>query len=99
MASFSSTGGFSLVDGRALTVAGPVTDGTSVTLNTAGALALNGTLNTGALSLTATGAITQSGGSIAATSLAGSGAGVTLNAAGNSITTLACVSAARAVSR
>ncbi len=88
LASFSSTGGFSLVDGRALTVAGPVTDGTSVTLNTAGALALNGTLNTGPLSLTAVGAISQPGGSVTATSLAGGGAGVTLNAAGNSVATL-----------
>ena len=88
LAGFSSAGGFSLVDGGAMTVTGPLTDSTAVTLNTAGALALNGTVQTGALSLTTSGAISQPGGSITATSLTGSGAGVTLGATGNSIATL-----------
>ena len=91
LAAFSSAGGFSLVDGSALTVTGPVTDSTSVTLNTAGTLALNGTVQTGALTLTATGAITQPGGSLIATSLAGSGAGIALNSTGNSVGSLANV--------
>ncbi len=89
LAGFSSTGGFSLTDGQALTVTGTVSDGTAVTLAAGGKLALNATVQTAALSLTATGAITQPGGSITASSLGGSGAGVALTAAGNSVATLA----------
>ena len=67
---------------------GPVTDGTSVTLTAGGTLSLAAAVQTGALSLTATGAITQPGGGITASSLTGSGAGVALTAAGNSVGTL-----------
>ncbi len=88
LAGFSSAGGFSLADGRALTVSGPVTDGTSVALNVTGGVTLNGSVQTGALTLAATGVITQPGGAITANSLAGNVAGATLTASGNSISTL-----------
>ncbi len=87
LGSFSSTGGFTLVDQAALNVAGPVTDGTSITLSTPGALSLSGSLQTGALSLSAL-AVTQPGGSVVASSLTGSGQSVALTQRGNQIGTL-----------
>ena len=88
LSGFSSAGGFSLNDGQALAVTGPVMDSTSVAIATTGTLSLGGTVTTGALSLTATGAITQPGGSIVASSLSGSAGGVSLTQRGNQIGTL-----------
>ena len=90
LGSFSSVGGFALADGQSLTVAGPVTDATAVSLSAAGSLSLAGTVTTGALGLTATGAIAQPGGSLIATSLTGSAGtgGASLTQAANQIGTL-----------
>ena len=85
LGSFGSSGGFTLVDGTALSVTGPIGDATSVTINTAGALTLTGPVTTGVLSLVAGGGIGQSGGSIIASTLTGSGAGVALSQAGNQV--------------
>ena len=87
LGAFSSTGGFTLANSTPLTVAGPLTDTASITLDT-GALALTGTLNAPTLVLTATGAITQTSGHITATTLSGSAASADLSQAANAIGTL-----------
>ena len=43
LGSFATTAGLSVVDSRALTVTGPVTDGRSIALSAAGPLTLSGT--------------------------------------------------------
>ena len=88
LGAFSSTGGFTLANGRNLAVAGPVNDATSVNLDIAGDLALQGTVTTGSLVANA-GSITQPGGTIRASSLAGSSTGsASFDQPGNAITTL-----------
>ena len=78
---------FTLVDGRSLTVAGPV-DPTSVSLTTTGDLAITQTITADTVTLTAGGAITQSrGGAVIAGTLTGRAASATLGG-GNQIDTL-----------
>ncbi len=85
LGNFGEPFGFALVDGESLTVTGPVTDRTGIRLSTVGALTLSGVIQTDGLELIAGGAITQPGGSILASGLRGSGAGVALTQSGNSI--------------
>ena len=88
LSGFSSSGGFQFTDQSALQVTGPVTDGASVGLSAAGALTLNGTVQTAALSLASGGAITQPGGSLVASTLSGSAQNAALGQRGNQVTTL-----------
>ena len=82
----TSKAGFALSDTGALSVAGAVTDATSVGLN-ASALALSGTLSAPSVTLTATdGGIDQTAGAVAAGTLTGS-----------SVTTAALTSTGRRV--
>ncbi|MET3497437.1 autotransporter outer membrane beta-barrel domain-containing protein [Variovorax boronicumulans] len=69
--------GFSLTNGKALTVSGPLVSTAGVALaTTAGNLAINSTVGGAGVSLNAAGAITQGAGSvITATSLSGAAAG------------------------
>jgi filamentous hemagglutinin family protein len=93
------TGALNLLDTGGLTVTGAVGATGGVTLQTSGALTLNGNVNagTGNVSLTTTGAgnaITQTGGVITAgtLTLATNNASATLNSATNAITNLGAVS-------
>jgi filamentous hemagglutinin family protein len=89
LGSFSSAGGFALTNGASLIVAGPVTDTASITLaTTTGGLNFAGVVNAPTIALASAGAITQTSGSLTATLLTGSGAGVALSSATNAITTL-----------
>jgi filamentous hemagglutinin family protein len=92
LGSFTSGSGFALQDARTLTVAGPLTDATGISLTTtAGDIVLSGDVTTtfGTLLLTSAGAITQTGGTVTAATLDGSAAlGVGLTLAGNAIVTL-----------
>ena len=88
LGAFSSGRGFTLADGQALSVTGPVADLTSIGLTVAGALTLNGTLNAPTVTLAAAGAITQPGGGITATTVTGSGASAALASSGNAVTNL-----------
>ena len=88
LGSFSSAGGFSLVDGQALTVTGPVTDSASVALTTAGVMTLAGVVSAPAVSLVASGPIEQSGGSLVASALSGSGASVSLGQPANIVSSV-----------
>jgi hypothetical protein len=85
LGSFSTTSGFTLNDGRALTVSGPVTDGASVALTSIGTLTLAGNITAPIVSLTATNSngTAAARGDIVATAgtIAGS-SGITLVAAG-----------------
>ncbi len=92
LAAASSVGGFSLVDAGALTVTGPVADATAVSLR-AGTLTLAGPITTGALSLTAGQALTQTAGTLTAASLSGSAGSAALRGA-NAIASLGNFSAA-----
>src|SRR5581483_899360 len=88
LANFRSSGGFSLADGRALTVAGPVTDSARISLNIAGNLTLTGALDAPAVQVAVTGAFTEPGGSIATTTLRGNAGSATLLGTGNTIASL-----------
>ncbi len=93
LAAATSVGGLRVRDNQALTVTGPVTDTTSITLNAAGLLTLNGTLNAPTVSLTSAG-VTQSAGTVTATTLSGTSTGaVALNQAGNAVTNLGAYTA------
>ncbi len=96
LGSFTTGGGFALINGGDLIVAGPVTDGTSVNLNVVGALAIDGGVSAPTVGLIATGAITEPGGAITASSLSGSAASVDLTGANSiaAITNFAAVSGA-----
>jgi filamentous hemagglutinin family protein len=85
---FNSVGGFELINGQGLAVDGPVIDTTSIALTTTGGLAFFGAANAPMITLNAGGMITQAGGSLVATLLTGSGAGVTLGSATNAVGTL-----------
>ena len=98
LAGFTSSGGFTSTQHRPC--GDPtVSDATSITLNAGGALSLASTLTTNALSLTATGAITQPGGAITAASLTGGAGSASLGQAGNTLGTLARSPPRRAGSR
>ena len=84
---FASVGGFTLADGSALTVTGPVSDTVSIGIQTASGLALAGTLMAPSVSLVAANGITQSAGIVSTGTLTGSAASATLSQA-NSIATL-----------
>ncbi len=75
---FGSSGGFTLATSQGLTVTGPVVDTASISLTTAGALALNGIVQAPAVTLDAGGAITQGSGGVFATTLAGQATSVAL---------------------
>jgi len=86
LGSFSATGGFALTDATGLTVAGPVIDPPGITLNVSGPLAISGLISAPDVSLTATGAISEPGGTIVTGMLSGSGgASVSLTNNTNSI--------------
>jgi filamentous hemagglutinin family protein len=86
---FNSAGGFELINSQGLAVDGPVIDTTSIALTTTGGgLAFFGAANAPTITLNATAMITQAGGSLVATLLTGSGAGVTLGSATNAVGTL-----------
>ena len=91
LAGFSSAGGFALTDARALTVSGAVTDTTSISLAAAGALTLGANVSAPALTLASTAALTQTAGTITATTLAVSDGSAALTQAANSVATLAGV--------
>ena len=84
----ASTRGFALTDSQTLRVTGAVSDQISIQFTIADALSLSGSLTAPVMGLTATGPITQTGGSIAANTLRGSAAGATLGGA-NAVGTLA----------
>ena len=88
LGAFRSAGGFTLENRRSLDVTGPVQDSTRVRLSVAGDLRLQGTLNTGTLSLNAEGAITQPGGTIQAQQLTGGATATSLDQPGNAISSL-----------
>ena len=88
LGNFSSVGGFTLVDGQSLSQTGALNDTASVTITTAGALQLGGTVAAPLVGLNAIGAITQPGGSITAATLTGSAGGAALGQAGNAIAKL-----------
>ncbi|WP_216851130.1 hypothetical protein, partial [Acidisphaera sp. L21] len=88
LGSFISNGGFALTDGGTLSVTGPVTDTASIGLAVTGNLSLAGTLTAPALTTTATGAISQPGGSVQVTTLAGSAASASFGQVANKVTTL-----------
>ncbi len=94
LGAYSSNGGLTLTDGTPLSVSGPVRDAIAVTLNVTGSTTLTGPIATGALSLTATGAITQPSGSVQATTLSGSAGSVNLGQSANAIGTLAAFTTA-----
>jgi len=66
----------------------------SIRLAVTGPLTLTGSVNAPAVDLTATGAIVQTGGSLTATLLTGSGASAALGSAGNTVATLGLFSTA-----
>ncbi len=85
---FTTTGAFLLRDGRSLAVVGPVAPA-NATLDITGDLALNSTVTGNAVTLIATGAITEgSGGGVIATTLTGSAVSALLGT-GNQVGTLA----------
>ena len=99
LGAFQTISGFSLVDATDLAVTGPVVDTTlSVVLNVTGSLTLAGNISAPAVGLVATGAITQTGGMIAAVDLSGSGSTVALDSTTNSVTNLSGFTAASALS-
>jgi hypothetical protein len=85
---FSSAGGFSLTNGQSLSVNGAVNDGTSVALSVSGDLSLGDTIATATLTTTASGAITQPGGTLRVTTLAGSANTANFGQSANRIGTL-----------
>jgi filamentous hemagglutinin family protein len=97
LAAFTTQTGFSLTNAQALTVAGPVSDQTSVGLTVTGDLTLEGTIGAPTVNLGATGAITQPGGAIIATTLTGNAGSATLISPANSIVDLGAFSAAGAL--
>ncbi len=85
---FRSSGGFTLTDARSLAVTGTVTDPPGIALNVTGDLVLSGVLSAPSASLTASGAITETGaGAVAVGTLAGKAASASLTGP-NSIGTL-----------
>ncbi len=88
LAGFTTSTGFLLTNAQALTVAGPLLDGTGITLNVAGNLALQGNLTAPTLTLLPTGALTQTAGLIDTGLLTGSAASASLPSAANRIATL-----------
>jgi filamentous hemagglutinin family protein len=95
LGSFTSVGGFSLADdlasGQMLTQTGLLSDLTAIAINTSnGGINFTGSVSAPSVSLSAVGAITQSGGGIdAGTLAAGSSGAIALTSALNTITTLA----------
>ena len=88
LGSFSSGGVLGLDDGQALTVTGPVTSASYLYLATAsasGSITLAGAVTAPTVSLTTSGGIAQTGGSIAASTLELSGASISLTQPGNAI--------------
>ena len=86
---FTVAGGFVLSNVGGLTVAGPVAGG-DITLRSGGDLVLNGAVAArGTLTLLATGAISQPGGSVSAAALTGVAASARIEQAGNTVDTLA----------
>ena len=84
----TAAGAFALTDGQSLSVSGPVS-AASASLAVAGDLALAGTITApGLLSLSATGTITQPGGTLQAGTLTGSAAGASFGQAGNQVPVL-----------
>jgi filamentous hemagglutinin family protein len=89
LGAFSANGGFSLVNGEALTVAGPVTAGTVALTTTAGDLTRAGNVTGGAIDLFSAGAIDQTAGALTANTLTGSAVGAaTLTQPANQIATV-----------
>ena len=86
--SSSVGGGLHLVNGTGLAVLGRVTDTRSIILDVAGGLELRGTLQTPALALNASGAITQPDGALDVTTLSGTAQNVLLNQRTNSVSNL-----------
>ena len=97
LAGFTSSGGFALANGQALTVSGPLTDtaGRVALSTTSGGLTLAASINAGgSLSLTSAGAITQTAGTIGPSTnvplaLTGSAQGAVSLPDANQIATLA----------
>ena len=88
LGAFTTTGSFALTDSVGLSVAGPVSTG-SASFSVTGGLTLAGPVSaTGALSLIASGAITEPGGPITAGTLSGSAANAALGNAANAVATL-----------
>ncbi len=86
------TGSLNLLDAGGLAVSGAVAATSGITLNTSGALAINNAVNAGAgnVSLTSTGAVTQTQPITAAgLELLGAGSTYTLTHTGNNVATLA----------
>ena len=86
------TGALNLLDAGGLAVSGAVAATSGITLNTSGALAINNAVNAGAgnVSLTSTGAVTQTQPITAAgLELLGAGSTYTLTHTGNNVATLA----------
>lgn len=75
---FTTSTGFALKNGADLSVAGPVSDAVSVSLNAAGNLAIAGSISAPTVALGATGAITEPGGAIIANAFSGSAASAVL---------------------
>ncbi len=89
----TTAGGFTLRNTQSLTLSGPL-QAASATLTVAGDLVVGASLSASSVSLVATGAITQTGGTITAAALGGSaGGGIALTASGNAITRVGSLSA------
>ena len=75
LAGFTADGALMLGDSRGLTVTGPV-NAANVNLITGGPLTLAGNLTTGGFNFTARGNVTQTGGTLSASTVSGAGAGL-----------------------